>query len=230
VRHWVHAFATSGDTYRFTMPGVSQLFASFDEADSVRGEVIQGREASFSADIPLFSSRPFLHQGVMNGPDLGWEIAEFEVGPKKSGLRKLRLKQKGALAGQWLAVAAQHGDRFYKLSPSMDTWTMVNTGGSLSSAFDGADHDYMYYGGYGESPAVSLDRLRKGPLRLARRVVGGADTNNLPLARPPEEGHIRLFAYADASQAFPLENTDFQAGHSFVLFVQDLAPRSKTNP
>ncbi len=233
VRHWMHAFATSGGTYRFAMPGVSHLYASHGEGGGARSEVLQGREAALSSDIPLFSSRPFHHQGVMEGPGLAWEVRSLALNANESGPSELQLKQPGGLNGQVTAVVAQYGLKFYVLQEGNGfpgEWRLPNkTSRSLGDAFGGIGVNEGY-NSYGENTASAFARLRGGAARLAQRFTGSADNNRVPLARPPDPGHVRLFVYANAPQAFPLASSDFQAGSSYVLFVQDLAAPAKNTP
>jgi hypothetical protein len=231
VRHWMHAFATSGGTYRFVMPGVSHLYASYGEGGGARSEVMQGREAAFSSDIPLFSSRPFHHQGTMEAPGLTWEVRSLALNDNMSGPEELVLKQPDALKGRVISVVAQVGTNFYSLregNGSPGEWRIPNkTARALGDAFGGVGiNDYSY----GESAATTMARLGGSGARLAQRLTGGPDNNRVPLTRPPNPGNVRLFVYANTPQAFPLASADFQAGSSFVLFVQDLAARPQNTP
>jgi hypothetical protein len=229
VRHWVHAFATSGDSYLFRAPGASQLYAALGDGESVRGEVIQGREASFRADIPLFSSRPFVHQGIMSGPQLSWEVTDFALTKSRSALRTLRLKTPADFQPAILSVIAQHGTSFYMLNPQGGEWILGNgTSRPMNELFGGSQG--WEYGYYSESPAAAMERLRRPPSRLARMIGGDAESSRVALGRPPEGNRVRIFTYADAPAAFPLESSDFQAGLGFVLFVQDLAAPAPAAP
>lgn len=228
VRHWVHAFATSGDTYRFSFPGTSHLYAAVSQEDTVRGDVVQGREASFTADIPLFSSRPFIHQGVMTGPHLAWEILEFEGRPDSSNTRgKFRLKP--GFKGEVLSVVAQYGSEFYRLNFKEDWEIGPGAHQMAQRAFGTEDGGYDYYY-YREAPEVTMNRLRSSPFPLVRSMVEGVDGSSAIISKLRQREQIRLFTYASAPEAFSVESKEFQSGIGLVLFVQDLIIPPKPNP
>ena len=229
VRHWVHAFATSGGSYRFSHPGPSQLYAATSDHESVRGEVMQGREASFTADIPLFSSRPFVHQGVMSCPPLEWELLAFDGRHDASNTTgKFRLKQD--FKGELLSVVAQYGSQFYRVERGGSDWELRKQKTNSSQEAFTVNQSIHHSRSYNETPEAMVHYLRSSPFDLARLIIGDDNSSRpaLSASLPPER--LRLFTYVNAPEAFPLQSTEFQAGLSLILFVQDLDARSQANP
>jgi hypothetical protein len=221
VRHWVHPFATSGDEYRFQYAGPSQLYAAISQRDSVRGAVLQGKDAQFIAEIPLFSSRPFLHQGVLGGPDLGLKLEEFHAGPNRMNLQKLRIKTGPQFPAEPIVVAIQFRGQYHQLQNEPNGWTLVsNSAHSGQQLFDDGNDDYPRYGN-NDSPESARAWLRNGVGALGRLVSLSGRTRAHP-HRLLRTDQIRVFVYTDAPKDFRLKSEEFEAGLGYVLYVQDL--------
>ena len=224
VSEWGHAFATSGDTYRFQHPGGSQLYAVPSKEDTVRGRITAGKDGHFDADIPLFSSRPFLHSGVLTGDDCSVEVVAWEVKAEASGLKKLQLKPGMRFPQKVLRVIAQSSSDFYKVEPEGNLWTASDA--SLLQRDDlFPKNQNNYFGRYNnEDPETSRQQLHDlAPSLIAR-------SENLPVIsqtyiprRAPAADHLRLFIYAEAPAGFHLAGDRFQSGIGYVLYVQDIA-------
>ncbi len=80
VMQWISAFATDGDTYRLTHEAPVNVYSASSNTERVNGRITNGRDGFFEVDIPLYSSRPFLHRAVMVGPDLSVKIEKWEAG------------------------------------------------------------------------------------------------------------------------------------------------------
>jgi hypothetical protein len=220
VRHWVHAFATTGDEYRFHYAGPSQLYAAISQGDSVRGAVLLGKDAEFTADIPLFSSRPFLHQGVLTGPDLGLKLDEFKATSNRTVLQKLRIKTGAQFPSAPIVVVVQYRGQYHQLQKDADGWTLAGNSASLGhQVFNSEIEDFRMYGG--EAPESARAWLRNGAGVLGRFVSLNSGSRQYP-HRLLRADQIRVFVYTDTPRDFPLVSDDFEAGIGYVLYVQDL--------
>lgn len=220
VRHWMYPFATSGDDYRFSFAGGTHLYGARGNSEAVRASVIQGKDGYLEADIPLFSSRPFMHQGVISGPKLGWQFEKLEPDISLAKLRDARIKLAGDSSQVGFhSVTVQIKSQFYALTQSGDSWTFANTNPTDASRAFGSDGMNSNYDGYGGD---SRPRYKLFPQRLAAVISGDRDTNSYPVGRPLDDGWVRVFAYADSGSFFPMGGADFQPGMNSVLFVQDL--------
>lgn len=220
VRHWMYPFATSGSDYRFSFAGGTHVYGARGNSEAVRASVIQGKDGYFEADIPLFSSRPFQHQGVMTGPKLDWQFEKLVPGDNLTKLREARVKlADGSSQVNLHSVTVQIKSQFYSLTKVAEWWTFASANPTdVVRAFgsDGMDPEFDQYG----QPARSSFKV--SPHRLASVVSGARDNESYPLGRALEDGWVRVFAYADSGAFFPLSGTDFQPGMNSVLFVQDL--------
>ncbi len=225
VNEWVHAFATSGDTYRFQHPGGSQLYAVPSKEETVRGKITAGKDGHFDADIPLFSSRPFLHSGVLTGDDCSVEVMAWEMSSNGiSGLKRLTLKPGAGFPKKPIRIIAENMKGFYEVELKQDVWTASEASLlPLDKLFPENQNNYGWTYGYG-NPDTSKQQLYE----LAPTLIARAE--NLPVIsqtyisrQAPDADHLRLFIYAEAPAGFRLAGDQFQSGIGYVLYVQDIA-------
>ncbi|MCM8526254.1 MAG: hypothetical protein NE327_07030 [Lentisphaeraceae bacterium] len=72
VQQWTNIFVTSGDLYNLTHNGSPNQYYSFSEIG--KKTVIDTDTGTFTADIPLFSSRRMIHRAKLQGPTINAEI------------------------------------------------------------------------------------------------------------------------------------------------------------
>jgi hypothetical protein len=225
VLHFVHAFATSGDLYRLSYPGTAQLFAAPSRGgETVRGTIMQGKDAHLAADIPLFSARPFVHRGVMPGPDFSFTVSKF--GKNAGGiLDAITLTATGTLPEGIVKAAAQYKASFFSLTQTGNTFT--STGGHCAEISevlgDGSRqrHYQNFRHGGNSLSAINAITTNFGAL-LAREVSDDANTPKLLPSRNPGADFVRLFLYTRAPAAFRMNTAAFDPGLEHVLYVLDL--------
>ncbi|MCM8540156.1 MAG: hypothetical protein NE328_07755 [Lentisphaeraceae bacterium] len=72
VQQWTNIFVTSGDLYNLTHNGSPNQYYSFSEIG--KKTMIDADTGTFTADIPLFSSRRMIHRAKLDGPKINAEI------------------------------------------------------------------------------------------------------------------------------------------------------------
>jgi hypothetical protein len=240
VTHWSHAFATSGNTYHFSYPGASQLYAAVGQpGEKVRGSINLGGDASFDADIPLFSFRNFLHRGVMTGDDVAATAVSI---PQADPSRQFdlwrdgfKMTLAGEVPGEVISAAVQVGKYFLPAQISgrevkIYSYSSNSGVGVLRpNGSDNSDRYYRYYG-YGRSPEEALSALRSDGADLAQRALAEPADHARGLGRPMGKNTLRLYIYAAAPRAFRMAGTEFAAGRNFILYVQDLAMPGGKSP
>ena len=194
------------------------------EGETVRGAVTLGKESHFIADMPLFSSRPFHHRGVLSADDLGVEIQEWKMEPN-TAKGTIKLKLNPAIASKVIQARVQFGSKYYYLIPVAGGLELNPGSEQNAQAFFGESNNYYDYGYYGESgdKKAAIERLRS----LDKLFIAFA--NNEPfyfrkgaISTPVPPERVRLFIYASAPAGFSMKSENFQSGESFVLYVQDL--------
>lgn len=71
VQQWTNIFVTSGDLYSLTHKGSPNLYFSYSEIG--KQTLIDMDSNTFTADIPLFSSRRMIHRAKLKGPKFNVE-------------------------------------------------------------------------------------------------------------------------------------------------------------
>ncbi len=235
VHEWIHAFATSGDIYKFAHGDGGQLYGVNPGADSVRGEVRSGKDSHFSADIPLFSSRPFVHHGVMKAEEPALKVETWKT---REGALNVGREVVAPLAALRVSAAPEFRKRVFTAVLEYNghylELTLTPGGFELSAKpvakspeeFFGRDRYYDYgrhYGGYYGDAESAIRELRGlHPFFIA--LANGERFHARKYLTQPVRGadQARLFLYAEAPPGFAMKNQRFESGHSLVLYVADI--------
>ena len=234
---WMHAFATSSDSYRFQYPGNGNAYASLANSGTVKASVRNGAEAAFQADIPLFSGRPFIHSGTLVGDDTTVDITEWKTLTKNAGsdngrLEILRIKPNANFPKNIELMAIQHRDRIYRMEPTEHEWITEKHSASseLHSWFsDKPFNEYDNYRyNYDKAENLSAEaRLKErlgqcGPLLMAK-LLGAKEYTRQRITVPDlDTDSVRLFIYTRTPQGFVAPAKDFQFGGGYILYSQTL--------
>ena len=237
VHEWVHAFATVGDIYKFAHGDGSQLYATGFEGDTVRGEIREGKESLIAADIPLFSSRPFLHRGVMKADDPALKVVEWKEydivrllakGAMPTPMEVFRVSVAPEFCKRVFTVVLEYNGNYASLVPVPGGFEFAG-GEHFKTAEDFCGNNrYNYYGGrysgsyYGDMENV-ISELRGLHPFLISLANGENSYSKKYLTQPARSAdHARLFLYAEAPPGFAMKNDRFESGTSLVLYVADI--------
>ena len=234
VQEWIHAFATTGDNYRFTHGDAVHLYGTASDGDTVRGEIHEGKGSQFAADIPLFSSRPFLHRGVMKAEDPAlkveaWDRASFDSDPSKGNgpMTGLRISAAPDFRKRVFIAALEYKGRYSELALTPAGFELPNSS-AMKSAEDYFGKDRYYdYGGYygsysGDAEAVVRELRALHPFFISLANGEPAHFRKYLTRSVQDENRARLFLYAEAPPGFAMKNERFESGHSLVLYVADI--------
>ena len=231
VTQWISAFATRGDTYRLTHAGPANLYATATEFDSVNGAITNGREGRFDVDIPLFSTRPFVHRGVLTGDHTEATVQEWKVNAT-GALESLVLVPSPGFPKNVLHAWVRHGTLFYNLKLDRDRWVRDGPGENESSFFSeqtftrfnaSGNLGRRYFGS--EEPDENRDLIwmdNAGKVLVARALgtIEGLPNVTTGPALPPDQ--IQLFLYAPLPDGFRVQDSRFPDQQGRVLYMQDL--------
>ncbi len=230
VTQWLSAFATSSSQYELTHAAPANLYATSTSGDSAAGQVLNGKDGKFFADIPLYSSRAFTHRGVMQGDDLGvtvekWEVKANELQPAIPARLTLILKTGPAFPSGALDVSVRYRDHIYPLSKNGNSYVAFDYSGvPIGDLFNREKLQPLTYGfNYsGNNNSTPADRLREAiPLLQARALGVSAITPHLPERTPPAD-RLQLLIAAPAPPGFHMQGKGFAHENGVVLYVQDL--------
>jgi hypothetical protein len=112
VTQWSNVFVTGGDTYRIRHAGSGQLYSTAQQIEEVNGIIENGLDGTFTVDMPLFSSRSFLHRMKVSGPPLKltalWANAN-------GNLEDITIRVEGDLP-DFLEASMLYGNQLFSLS------------------------------------------------------------------------------------------------------------------
>ncbi len=227
VTQWLSAFATSSGQYTLTHAAPANLYATSTSDDAARGEILNGKDGKFHADIPLYSSRAFTHRGVMQGDDLGVSVEKWET--KSDGrpmastmLKTLVLKTGPGFPSGRLDVAVRYGTQVYTLSKVDDRWELNRGGTALGDFLDRNKLQQLTYNHRNNNQEPPEARLREVlPLLHARALGVGEITPHIPM-RPLAANQLQLLIAAPAPAGFHMQGRGFAHENGVVLYVQDI--------
>ena len=227
VQEWIHAFATTGDIYKFTHGDSIQLYGTAADGDTVHGEVREGKPSLFAVDIPLFSSRPFLHRGVMKAEDPALKVVAWEASPGGSPLKGLRVSMDTEFRKHVFTAVIEHRGLYSELTSTQDGFELrASPSGKSAGDFLGQNNYYdpgPFSGSYDGGAENVVHELRAmHPFFIS--LANGEPTHARRYLTQPARGtdHARIFLYATAPSGFAMKNKLFESGHSLVLYVADI--------
>lgn len=79
VSQWSNAFVVDGGDYSIAHVGTGRIYSSCQDEETVRGEIKNGPEARFLADMPPFSSRAFAHRAIIQRPPIEVQVLDWQT-------------------------------------------------------------------------------------------------------------------------------------------------------
>ena len=223
VTQWTDAFATNGDYYALTHPGAHNLYSTCQDFERVNGIIENGASGRFLVDIPLFSSRSFLHRGRMEGHDLGVELVRWKQG---DGPLELDVAVGPGFPEDPLAMWALAGGNAYTLSRTNDGRLTASGRGSPYDVFfsgDSMDLPSLYYDGmypdYGELPKAPRAVFGRLVKPLMARAIGGTEHSAQYLDGTPFQGDcVQVFVFTESPPGFGLQAEGLGNETGYVLY------------
>jgi hypothetical protein len=231
VTGWSNAFVTSGDTYRVGHAGSGVLYSTAQSNEAVAGRIVNGPGAELVADIPAFSSRPFVYRTKISLPDATVRVLEWNTAADDP---QIVLAAAGPLRGpapttggaNWPAWAI-YGNAFYTLDRPDDQRLVlrVSRGQPLSTYAAtllslGPEREYWFSEFDEQRPAEERYRSLQTPLvvrSLSLAKPGDLKSYSLPADR------VRLFLVAPWPEALLIDNAALGKQAGQVVFTLDVA-------
>jgi hypothetical protein len=73
-------FVTDGARYAIRHEAIGSVYSSAQRSEALSGSMRSGADASLRVDIPVFTSRPFVHRAVFEGPELSASVEKWPAG------------------------------------------------------------------------------------------------------------------------------------------------------
>jgi hypothetical protein len=214
VRSWNSAFATSGDYYRLRHRGESNYYSATHDSESVNGAIYAGREGRLEVDIPLYSSRAFMHRGVLSGPQGGITLAKAAEGELEFILPdgwKLEPMEAWARREGRMIPLSKKGGRLRAAG---------GTAGVLRSEFFASDHLNAFNQHAWNSDAFDPVRVFRVVLGMYAGNVAGYEGHIT--AWPRQADQLEVFILSKAPAEFAMDGKGFTSENGWVISVHDV--------
>lgn len=231
VTQWISAFATEGDTYKLTHAAPANFYSTATDFDSVNGAITNGRDGRFEVDIPLFSTRPFIHRGVLNGDRT--EVTVEEWNEDGGRLEKLAIVPGDGFPARISQAWVRYGSLYFPLKKLGSRW-VLDGGGEPENTFFSED-DYGKFSStalrrtsffFGDEPgAKELENwLDASGKVLIARALGTIDgLQNVVTGPALPAGQAQLFLYAQLPDGFRVTDRRFATQQGRVLYLQEIS-------
>jgi hypothetical protein len=224
VTQWVNAFVTRGAYYKVRHDAPHSLYSTGHDTETVNGVVRNGPEGTFTVDMPLYSSRSFVHRGKMKGPELGLKVLKWSA---SSGLDELVLGRGPDFPKEVLGMWALFEDGVYKLQTDGKQIQLPNPAQRrskdefLSTGKTSHSFPSMPFGSPEESqaeldPKASYEKM--APPLIAYS-LGGAKDFRYRLSGetfPPDS--LQVFIMARCPESFFIREKPFGRETGYVLY------------
>jgi hypothetical protein len=232
VMQWASVFVTRGSLYKITHASPSNLYSTATEFESVNGVAVNARDGHLDVDIPLYSTRPFVHRGVLAGDRTEMEVAVWKS-DRFNDLEALELAPAPGFPEKVMQLWVQKEDRFHELKKAGERWVLADERAKDSSGFFPDDYFYKVLRqpgpafvrfGPGDDPDSREDRWREDAGRLLiARALGNVDGLQNKITRQPlPPDRLRVFIYAPIPDGFRLQDPRFKEQSGYVLYWQEL--------
>lgn len=172
VSGWSDAFVTLGSTYTIHHSGQGLLYATCQDLEPVRGLIQNGADASFTVDIPPYSSREFAHR--VRTPGKRFDVRVKSCTPGAEGLAAFELTVGKDFPAEVRTCHAIAGNHIYLVSRDGDSFKLQTDLGTVANVLGLRDDSSMVpvmMLGYGEDESSQDERFSNLGQRLLAQAV-----------------------------------------------------------
>ncbi len=218
---WISAFATTGDLYTLTHDAPANFYDTGAIFDAAGCRTLNGKDGRVQMDIPLYSSRTFIHRGVMTGDEVSVTL-EKPTGETKGG-RGWRLRTGPGFPKEFAEAQLLVDDVFHELVLRNGVLEVSSKPAVPMGTYFSREKlsPLAYQTGFGRDANPDAPRALL-PLLMAR-ALGVQDVFLQNIVEPPAPaGRMQLCVVARAPDSFRLRGPGFDRERGWVLYVQDL--------
>jgi len=223
VMQWVNVFATRGAHYTITHTALHNLYATGQDYEPVNGLIESGKDGRFVVDIPMFSSRAFLHEAEMKGANIPVKIVRWD-GP--GTLKQLVLTVGPDFTKQVLEGWAVQGDQIYTMKFAKDELEFGDSDKQSLNDFISAPGLQQFGVPYGSPQGNTVTdvegQFRKCVKPLIAWSLGAADFTKPNAFSSSANGRIQLFLFARSPESFCITGSELGHEVGYVLYHFDL--------
>jgi len=214
---WISAFATTGDQYILKHDAPANLYGTGSSDDAGGARIFNGKDGDIELDIPLYSSRTFVHRAVMKGDDTAVTVEQMENAGKARlqtgpGFPKVFAEARLLAGNSFYTLEMHDGVLETRRGPAI-LWGDYFSPEKLRTA--------MSDGNFGRDPNPDAHRNLM-PLLMAR-ALGAQDVFANSVVETLDPGQPwRLCVLAPAPESFRLRGKGFDRERGWVLYIQDI--------
>lgn len=223
VTQWANAFVTRGGWYTVQHLSAHNLYAFGEEMEAVNGELRNGLDGSFRVDMPLYSSRSFVHRGFLKGPDLS--VSLISLGGDEE-LDDLVFSCGPDFPKEVLDVSAVYDGKLYRLGLRGDRLELRSGTPRDLDDFLLPDNSGSWRGptyvrrGSGEEEATDRDGVYRDMVPAAIAYgLGATPGRSYRLTRdlgPPD--CVQLFVTAPCPESFAMRGRPMGSQEGYVVY------------
>jgi hypothetical protein len=217
---WVSAFATAGDLYKLTHEAPANLYGpvGFDAGAS---RILNGKDGNIQMDIPLYSSRTFLHRAVMKGDDTS--VTAEKISSDGNSVQNVRLRTGPGFPKKIHEVRLLVRNTFYDVKVKDG---VLEIGSASTTMGDFFSRDKLspiaYHNQFmrNQNPDAHRELM---PILMAY-ALGAPDVFQQDIVETKPSDYWRLCIVAPAPESFRMRGEGFEHERGWVLYIQDIPP------
>jgi len=225
VTQWVNAFVTRGATYTIAHASRHNAYATCQEYEAVDGAILNGLKGQFQVDIPLYSSRPFLHRGRLKADAIKLRVVRWSG---TDALEALVLEPAEGFPSDVLGLWACHGGTLYTVAMRDGVLeTDMASAMPVANYMDGLQQDLHMARRrrYQQQERAASPRKLFHPFGrlLMARALGGCTRLRQCITYPtPAADRVQLLIFARSPEGLGIRSGSFGESIGYVLYHVDV--------
>lgn len=225
---WINSFVTDGGLYQFRSTGEGSLFTTAQDTERVNGFITNGINGTFQADVPAFTSRPFLYRVKVPFLKPECKVVDYKLN-RDANLEDLTLEFEPGLPTENTRIQILFREKLYSARQTKENNRSIfklNQGGVIPvAAWRTKLTDTI-----GQSTYYEYENKNKNISEVYSKIYEPLVINSLDLTTEEQvvnyRGHqsrFKLFYYCDIPDEFKLKTDVRGEQQGRILFVYDFA-------
>ena len=222
VTQWINLFVTRGGTYTLRHDAPHNLYGVHSDFESVNSVARNGKDGALVVDMPVFSQRAVVHQGVLTGDAVAIDVIAWKGGDR---LEEFAVRPNPELQGKITEMWAVSRGYVYPLRWRNEAWSLDWTPQLVSDYFAQDKMAQFNSLGYqqldpGTDSQFSSAEMSSIARPLMAYALGGAYTFTHTIARPEPvlAEEVQVFFIAPSPPGFGVVGKDFGRETGFTLY------------
>ncbi|MFH1421568.1 MAG: hypothetical protein ABIH42_02495 [Planctomycetota bacterium] len=218
VTQYTNVFVTDGDYYTLTHSSPHNIYSLCEKEETINGIIVNGRDGYFKVDIPLYSSRAFIHTGELKGDNIRLKVIKWN---DKGIYPEIVLSAAGDFPDGILEAWLLYKNSIYQIGRNANEFKVIGESAKNIESFIESLEKYYYT--YRNYPIASANKIYSAFANiLIARSVGGTSKMNyyLSLCDPSCLDRAQVFIYMRTPESFKLVREGLGEEKGYVLYHQ----------